>query len=70
MSRGLIATSLVLYLAAVAWGQRAKAAALLASPATLMNTVVGQNGFLTAGHATEARVKDDDQDNESDGAHL
>jgi len=41
--------SLAGYLAAIAWGRGKAAVALAASPAALMNIVVGQNGFLTAG---------------------
>ncbi|MEE8517056.1 MAG: glycosyltransferase family 87 protein [Alphaproteobacteria bacterium] len=43
-----LGTSLVLYVAALAWGARKSRLAVLASPAVLMNAVIGQNGFLTA----------------------
>lgn len=44
-----LGASFAVYLAAVAWGKWRRALALAAAPATLMNIVIGQNGFLTAG---------------------
>jgi len=44
-----LGASLAVYLAALAWRAPGRAAALVCAPASLMNVVVGQNGFLTAG---------------------
>jgi hypothetical protein len=44
-----LGTTLTLYLVVMAWGNWRKPLAMLASPAVLMNVVIGQNGFLSAG---------------------
>ncbi|HSR54757.1 MAG TPA: glycosyltransferase family 87 protein [Alphaproteobacteria bacterium] len=44
-----MAASFAFYLAIAAWARGSAAVSLAAAPASLMNLVVGQNGFLTAG---------------------